>query len=727
MENTSATTLYDTAILTAAGHADGDLDGLIAHELAHQWFGDFITCKSWEHIWLNEGFATYFTNLWWEERDGHDAYLGAVLKDFDRVTGADKADAPYQPAMVSKEGKGPGDAFGRAANPYPKGASILHMLRRRLGDDVFFAGIRAYVQKFKLGSVETADFRRVMEDVSGETLERFFGQWCYRPGVPVLNVACDWDAAASELVVRVDQRQTIDGYNPAFAFSLPVWISPKTGAARTERIEVTERTATARFKLPDEPVLVAVDPELDVLAKMTIEQPLARWIGQLDRGPTLASRIQAARALARDASSIGEGLLVKRALDSKAPAALQVECVRALAARHGQGVAEVARAGLDNRDAREALAEVIPGILSTEGLDRSGRSSLVGFLHSVARSDESGRVRSAALRAIGKAKLVDEKAALLSVAGVESQHDRVRQGALEGLGDLDAPEGLAVAIKYAAPGAYNRTRPVAIEAVKKLAHHDPAAARAAIVASMTDREARARNAARDAITSLGAGPDISALLDSLLKSEPDVGERARLSALRDRLGPVAAPPEPGWMYGGDQTRWYPVRNVETWATTDEDRASLKADVAEYFKARGMVAERRRDQGVYLLCWDAPGKRMTTTEKPWSIVGGEFKSGEKTLLLNLDEDGSRLLGGLTERSIGKPLALVAHDSVVAAPRIQTRVAGSVAISGEFEQREVGDLRHEFMSGTGLDLRVAVAPGELENEKDLRERLRKAERK
>jgi aminopeptidase N len=95
MENTSATTLYDTAVLSADAVTDGfDLDGLISHELAHQWFGDLITCRSWEHIWLNEGFATYFSNLWFEERDGADGYQSGVRGNFDSVCGSDHADAP---------------------------------------------------------------------------------------------------------------------------------------------------------------------------------------------------------------------------------------------------------------------------------------------------------------------------------------------------------------------------------------------------------------------------------------------------------------------------------------------------------------------------------------------------------------------------------------------------------------------------------------------------------
>ncbi len=536
MENTSATTMYDTAILSAEGRGDGDLEGLISHELAHQWFGDLLTCKSWEHIWLNEGFATYFTNLWWEQRDGKDAYLAAVRRQFDTVSRADRADAPYQPAMVSKDFRDPGETFGRAANPYPKGASILHMLRAKLGDEVFFRALAVYVDRFKFKLVETNDFRRVMEDVSGETLEHFFSQWCYHPGVPDLEVATEWKADTSELVLTIEQKQTIDGYNPAFAFTLPVWAETKagSGAAALGDIEGKERKTVAKFKLAGEPSMVALDPGLCVLAKMKIDQPMRRWLAQLDRGPTLVSRVQAARALAADSSSIGASALAKLAGDSRAPDFLRQECITALGERKDTAsLAEVSRAQTKSRDVRETLMDTAGAAIAANP-DGPDVARLRDMIISAAGREESSRVRAAALRAIGTLKLKDRVPMLIAAAEIESQHDRIRQGALEGLATLDAPEGLSVALAHAQAGMLNRTRPIAINAAAKLAHHNPSVAVPALVRLLADRERRAWTAAGEALVQI-KDPSAVAAMKEVQKSKKDAADRDLIQKWIDAL------------------------------------------------------------------------------------------------------------------------------------------------------------------------------------------------
>ncbi|MGH7133386.1 MAG: M1 family metallopeptidase [Phycisphaerales bacterium] len=262
MENTSATTLSDSAAIGRAGSNDD----LISHELAHQWMGDLLTCKSWAHLWLNEGWATFCEALWNEKVNGEDGYFRTITESAASIIGRDRGSAPDATPMVSNRYSDPDDNFNKAANPYGKGALVLHMLRERLGDETFYKGVRLYVDRFKFSEVETDDFRKVMEEVSGQSLERFFWQWCYRPGIPRLNVDAMWDEATGKLKVRVEQTQKVDKLNPPFAFKLGINCDLPDGP-KMVYMDIDTRVAEATFELPARPKMLDVNPRLTVLAE----------------------------------------------------------------------------------------------------------------------------------------------------------------------------------------------------------------------------------------------------------------------------------------------------------------------------------------------------------------------------------------------------------------------------------------------------------------------------
>lgn len=523
MENTSATTLYDTAVLSPEGAADSDLEGLIAHELAHQWFGDLLTCRSWEHIWLNEGFATYAEALWFEHRDGFEGYQAEVLGSFDQVIESDSGAAPLVPGMVSKVYEHPDDTFRRSANPYPKGAAILHMLRARLGDEVFFRGLREYVDRNRFREVETRDLRRTLEDVSGESLQRFFTQWCERPGIPRLIVEVAWDEPARQLTVKVTQTQTVDGDNPAFAFRLPLWA--RVGSA-TDRlaVDVEGRETSAAFVLPAEPVSVAADPELAVLAEMKLVQPVQWLTEQLLRGPTLASRVRAARALADDRSASASAALWAVFADDRQHLALRRAAIETLSRRPGASwLDDLASARLRDPRVREAAINAVAEAAAKPEPFPTVLIKARAYLAS-ATEDRSELVRAAAIRGVGRIRSLDHIALVLAAAGAESQHDRVRRAALDALGDLDAPEGLAVAMRCATPGMLNDTRERAVRVLARLAHHDPGAVRDALVALLHDRERNVWTAAGEALGGLKDAAAVEALR-ALAASKPAPADR----------------------------------------------------------------------------------------------------------------------------------------------------------------------------------------------------------
>lgn len=281
MENTSATTLAEYA---ANRGGEGAEDDLISHELCHQWFGDLMTCKSWDHLWLNEGWATYGEWLWNQKRQGDEAYYRGARQALNLLKMTATATAPQGVAMVSRYYRHPDDNFTKAEDPYKRGGFFLHMLRERLGDEVFFKGVRLYVQRNKFKSVESSDFRQALEEASGQSLERFFDQWAFRPGMPTLKVATSYDESSRKMTVSVEQSQKIDADNPAYALRLPVYCDFPAEEGKEQPkpqwlyIDMDTRSASETFDLPMKPNRIRFDPNVSLLARINeqkAEEPKA--------------------------------------------------------------------------------------------------------------------------------------------------------------------------------------------------------------------------------------------------------------------------------------------------------------------------------------------------------------------------------------------------------------------------------------------------------------------
>lgn len=552
MENTSATTLLETVALDTTAFLDDDQDDLISHELAHQWFGDLLTCKSWEHIWLNEGFATYLEKVWAQYRESSvpsrgrgveglraddDAYQSLMWNDMTAVIKADHAAAPYQAAMASKQYAHPDDVFDREANPYPKGSVVLHMLRERLGDEVFWRAVAAYVDAYKDQPVETFQFREVFERVSGTSLQRFMDQWVLRPGVPRITATPTWDEATKTLTVAFEQTQNIDGYNPAFALSIPIWI--KVSGETTPRVTTADfdtRTGTVNTALPREPEMVVIDPRMAVLMDLSVKQDVSRTVSQARQGPTLAARLQAARMLGfaqgTDQAAAIEGL--RTALqDDRAHRSLRIEAARSLgrianpeAAESSEG--ERVRGVVVSQDALGWLVALslaptsdprIDRVLIEEAAKAAGATVpddklLDSFRNALARrfnSDKSYAVRAAAVKGLGTMRSVRHIDVISAALSVDSQHDQIRCAAAEALGLLDDPAGLALVIDATNSAHSSSLRPAATKAIGELAHHDPAHAIERLTTLLNDPEPKTRTAAGEALAQINDPRALAAL------------------------------------------------------------------------------------------------------------------------------------------------------------------------------------------------------------------------
>ncbi len=230
--------------------------GLIAHEIAHQWFGDSVTERDWDDVWLSEGFATYFTLLFTEHAEGRDAFV-AGLKDSRRSIYEMERNNPTWQVRHNNLADMK-NVLQRII--YQKGGWTLHMLRSMVGDDVFWKGIREYYGRYRNGSASTADFQNVMEEVSGLKLGWFFDQWLNRAGSPVVKGTWRWDAEAKEVVVVLEQSGD---------YRLPMEIAV---GDKVEKLELNKRQQTFTFAAAKEPGDVKLDPRTTILINASFER-----------------------------------------------------------------------------------------------------------------------------------------------------------------------------------------------------------------------------------------------------------------------------------------------------------------------------------------------------------------------------------------------------------------------------------------------------------------------
>lgn len=230
-----------------------EVEGLIAHEIAHQWFGNSASENDWNHVWLSEGFATYFAILYQESVYGDAKRKEELARDREQIIAYyAKNPAPIVDPRITD----PMNVL--STNTYQKGGWVLHMLRRKLGDDVFWKGIRAYYKKYRNSNAMTHDFRTVMEEVSGESLEDFFQQWIFSEGYPELQ--WNWTYKKGRLVVRLKQLQE----HHVFQFPLDIEVSGKSGST-ISTVQVDDKEASFEIALPSKPTSVRLDPDLWLL------------------------------------------------------------------------------------------------------------------------------------------------------------------------------------------------------------------------------------------------------------------------------------------------------------------------------------------------------------------------------------------------------------------------------------------------------------------------------
>lgn len=264
-------------------------DKIVAHEMFHHWFGDYVTCESWANLTLNEGFANYSEYLWLEQKYGRDEADAHLLTEWEGYFGSAREDVHplIHYGYDDKE-----DMFD--AHSYNKGGSILHMLRKVVGDDAFFASMQRYLEKNAYTEVEVAELRMAFEETTGQDLHWFFDQWFMAEGHPQIALDYDYDATTQEAIVRVQQMQ--DARTMPAIFQMPIEVDVyQAGQAQPTRHQVVIDSREQEVRLPasTEPALVIFDAERCILAEWEDNKNEAQLAHQFLHAPRFLDRYQA--------------------------------------------------------------------------------------------------------------------------------------------------------------------------------------------------------------------------------------------------------------------------------------------------------------------------------------------------------------------------------------------------------------------------------------------------
>jgi aminopeptidase N len=516
MENISATTQTDNMIHDVRTELDSSSDGLQSHELAHQWFGDYVTCRDWSDIWLNESFATYFQAMWDEHKLGGDDFLYSDVKaNQDAYLKAWK-EGKRRP-IVTKNYATPDSVFDTYA--YPRGGAVLHMLRLTLGEDNWWRAINYYLRKYANQPVETEQFRIAIEESTGQAMDWFFDEWLYRMGHPIFRVTQDYDAPNKVLKLSVEQVQTIDATSqfPQVAlFQTPVNVEIETvSGTRLERVQILPKKQQS-FLLPvdSKPLLVNFDYHGTLIKELEFAKTVEELSYQMTRDKDVLGRSWALRQLQTRVTATTTTETEKQRI--------VLELSNAVTRDKFWGV---------RVDAATALAEVRPSyarnalIAATSDADARVRARAVASL-AVSKdasltslylkllSDQSYAVIKAASVALGATHSAGAYEALVKLLDVPSWRDNIRTSALAGLGELRDRRSLDIAFRYAERGNPTQVRAAALRLLGRVGGDNPRA-----FSLISDTAARAfasgdttlATAAGEALVSLGSPKGLAIL------------------------------------------------------------------------------------------------------------------------------------------------------------------------------------------------------------------------
>jgi len=547
MENISATTQTDNMIHDARTELDSTSDGLQSHELAHQWFGDLVTARSWSDIWLNEGFAVYFQAMWDEHNLGRDDFLYLDVKSNQEQYYQAWGRGQRKP-IVTRNYANPDSVFDTYA--YQRGGAVLHMLRTFLGEDKWWRSINYYLTKHAHQPVETAQFRIAIEETTGQPMDWFFDQWVYKMGHPVFRVTQDYNPTNKTLTLLVRQEQLLDfesQYPQVTLFRTPVDIEIGTSSnTRIERVEIADKQEqTFKFAVDSEPLLVNFDYGGTLIKELIFSKTTGQLLYQLAHDQDVLGRIWAQQQLAiamnnQKTAEADRQSIIRAITDAAVNDQFWGTRLEAIASLTGKKEATGALLTATKDTNARVRAQAVRSLAATKD------PTLVNAYQQIL-NDQSYAVIRAAAPALGQTKSPAAYDSLIKMIDAPSWRDTIRASALNGLAALGDKRALDVGLKYYPAGNPAAVRTGALAVLGATGKDD---ARVFPILSATLTEAvEKRNfglffGAAEAIVSLGDERGLAVFQELSKRTGTSAQIIAAISGFQARLREKLTPPKP---------------------------------------------------------------------------------------------------------------------------------------------------------------------------------------
>jgi len=440
-ESTSATAMTYRIIHDEKAEKDFSSIGIVSHELAHQWWGDLITLRSWEHVWLNESFATYFEYLYYDYERGPQE--GAIELLNNKNSYLREAKTKYIRPIVTDHYDVPQDVFD--AHSYPKGACVLHMLRFILGDKAFFRVSKEFLHKYSFQPVDTHDFMKTVKEVTGENMDWFFEQWLFKPGHPVLEVNTKWNEERKVLGLTIKQVQDTSRGIPIYKFPVLIGIIQRKGQEQIDpnvtnnkhliyktnnkeiiyKIWITKQEEYFEFPLQAKPLLVRFDRGNYLLKEWTFPKSVEELLYQATNDDIIG-RMWATKELGKFKNNPRVVKTVSGIAQGDAFWAVRKAAVETIGAWRDSKFISVLKEKCSDRHSQVRAAAL-------QALGEFRQPRLADFFRECFTREDSYLAQAEALRALGKTGDKKQIPFLKKAASLPSYRNLIKKASLEAI------------------------------------------------------------------------------------------------------------------------------------------------------------------------------------------------------------------------------------------------------------------------------------------------------